>query len=135
MRTHFLFPSLKTTLLTIAVILASGTACSKKPPKTSTEPLWSGDISVTVKNHNYLDVTIYVVHDGQRTRIGVAGGSMTSTFLFSALMLGQSRQLYLIGDPIGSPEVIRTETLTIQPGQYIEWWLESGLSRSSVAVY
>jgi len=29
-----------------------------------------GEIALNVTNHNYLDVVIYVVHDGQQTRVG-----------------------------------------------------------------
>src|SRR5204863_3235735 len=30
----------------------------------------AGEIALNVTNHNYLDVVIYVVHDGQQTRVG-----------------------------------------------------------------
>jgi hypothetical protein len=50
-------------------------------------------------------------------------------------MIGQSRNIRLLADPIGSDASARTETLHIQPGQFIEWRLESQLARSTVAVY
>jgi hypothetical protein len=50
-------------------------------------------------------------------------------------MLGQQRLIRLVGDPVGEPGVIRTDPLNIQPGQMIEWRLESQLARSSVMVY
>jgi len=30
----------------------------------------AGEIALNVTNHNYLDVVIYVLHDGQQTRVG-----------------------------------------------------------------
>jgi hypothetical protein len=50
-------------------------------------------------------------------------------------MLGQSHELTLIGEAIGSSDVARTEMLVIQPGQYIDWTLETNLRRSSVGVF
>jgi len=50
-------------------------------------------------------------------------------------LLGATRRVSLIGEAVGSKEAVRTETLTLQPGQYIEWTLENALQRSSVALY
>ena len=93
------------------------------------------DIPLKVTNHNWLDVTIYVLHDGQRTRIGLATGSSAQEFVLPWRLLGQSHELELLGEAIGSPAFARTEVLTIQPGQFIEWTLETDLRRSSVGVY
>ena len=78
---------------------------------------------------------MYVVHDGQRTRVGTVTATTTQEFDLSTRLLGSNRQVALIGDAVGSKEVVRTEVLTLQPGQYIEWTLENALKRSSVAVY
>jgi hypothetical protein len=94
-----------------------------------------GEIALRVTNHNYLDVTVYVLHDGQRTRVGTVTGSSTQLFLLPMRLLGQGREIQLLGDPIGSPAFARTETLIVQPGQYIDWTLETDLRRSSVGVY
>jgi len=38
-----------------------------------------GEIALTVTNHNYLDVVVYVIHDGVQTRVGtVTGESVTA---------------------------------------------------------
>ena len=78
---------------------------------------------------------MYVVHDGQRTRVGTVTATTTQEFDLSTRLLGSNRQVALIGEAVGSRDVIRTEVLTLQPGQYIEWTLENVLRRSSVAVY
>ncbi len=93
------------------------------------------EIAVSVTNHNYLDVVIYIVHDGERTRIGTVTGSSSQLFHLPARLLGMSHEIQLYGDPIGSTDFARTETLIVHPGQYIEWTLETNLGRSSVAVY
>ena len=91
--------------------------------------------SIVVINHHWLDVTVYVVHDGQRTRVGTVTATTTQEFDLSTRLLGSNRQVALIGEAVGSKEAVRTEMLTLQPGQYIEWTLENALKRSSVAVY
>jgi len=75
------------------------------------------------------------VHDGQRTRVGTVTATSTQQFDLSGRLLGSTRQVSLIGEAVGSREVVSTEMLSVQPGQYIEWTLENALRRSSVAVY
>jgi len=94
-----------------------------------------GEIALSVTNHNYLDVVIYVLHDGVQTRVGTATGSSSTVFYMPARLLGQGREIRLLGDAIGNDEYARTEILVVQPGQYIEWTLETDLRRSSVGVF
>ncbi len=121
-----------TRALAILAAVTMSVACAGRRHATS-DPL--NDIPLKVTNHNWLDVTIYVLHDGQRTRIGLVTGSSTQEFVLPARLLGQSHELALLGEAIGSPVFARTEVLTIQPGQFIEWTLETDLRRSSVGVY
>ena len=62
-------------------------------------------------------------------------GSSSAVFFIPVRLLGMGRELQLYGDAIGSDDYARTETLVIQPGQYIEWTLETQLRRSSVGVF
>jgi hypothetical protein len=101
-----------------------------------------GEIALNVVNHNYLDVVIYVLHHGVRTRVGSVTGSTSTVFLLPARLLGQGREIQLRGYAIGKKdtalggeEYASTEILIVQQGQYIEWTLETDLRRSSVAVY
>lgn len=91
--------------------------------------------AIVVINHHWLDVRVYVEHDGQRSRVGTVTATSTEQFNLSTRLLGSSRQVTLIGEAIGSREVVRTEALLVRPGEYIEWTLENSLRRSSVAVY
>jgi hypothetical protein len=88
-----------------------------------------------VINNHWLDVTVYVVHDGQRTRVGTATASSRHDFPLPGRLLGVSHQIYLVGDPIGSTEVVQTERLQVEPGQFVEWTIQSNLRNSNVAVY
>jgi hypothetical protein len=93
------------------------------------------DVPLEVDNHNWLDVVIYVVHDGERSRVGIVNASSQSSFVLPARLVGQGHELRLLGHPIGGEGGTLTETVTVQPGQYIQWTLESDLSRSAIGVY
>src|SRR5918992_1783552 len=118
----------------ILALSASGCFFGKQPENTP-DSGWVADVPLHVTNNHWLDVTIYVIHDGQRTRLGVAGGTSETQLVLPHRLVGVGGQIQLYGDPIGSLEEAVTEVLTIQPGQYIEWLLEWGLERSSVGVY
>jgi hypothetical protein len=90
---------------------------------------------LTVTNNNWLDVVVYVYHDGEASRVATVTAASAANFFLPAWMLGHSRSIRLIGHPVGSHSSISTELIHVQPGQFIEWRLESDLARSSVAVY
>src|SRR2546430_16358104 len=92
----------------------------------------AGEIALNVTNHNYLDVVVYVLHDGQQTRVGMVTGSSAALLFVPLRLLGLGHELQLYGRAIGSEAFARTQTLIVQPGQYIEWTLETDLRRSSV---
>jgi hypothetical protein len=98
-------------------------------------PASQADVTLQVTNHNYLDVIVYVIHDGQRSRIGSVTGSSAQVFTLPARLLGQGYEIRLYGDAIGSDDFALTELLLVHPGQYVEWTLETALARSSVGVY
>src|SRR5207302_9876535 len=82
-----------------------------------------GEIALNVTNHNYLDVVVYVLHDGIQTRVGTVTGSSSTVFFLPARLLGQGREIQLYGDAIGNDSYARTEIIVVQRGQYIEWTL------------
>ena len=126
-------------LLLVAFPLA-GLACHHAAPAPTPAPAPasddpSADIALEIANHNWLDVIIYVVRDGQPTRVGIANASSSASFTLPARLLGQGREIRLWGHPIGGTGGTLTETVVVQPGQWIEWTLESDLNRSAIGVY
>ena len=90
---------------------------------------------LTVDNNHWLDIVVFVFHDGELSRVGTVTAASSTNFFLPNWMIGQSRNIRLLADPIGSQDAVGTETIHIQPGQFIEWRLESQLARSTVAVY
>ena len=118
-------------LFALAILLAgchrpSNDRMSREPPQ--------GEMTLRVLNRNRLDVTVYVVHEGFRDRVGVATASMTSCFTVLLRVLGAGRDYHLLGDPIGSRGTITTETLHAQDGDSVTWDLEDSFARSTVSV-
>lgn len=127
--------------LALGVLLVGASACfvlnrASKPDQSASLDIPAGEFALRVTNHNYLDVAVYVVHGGQRTRVGTVTGSSSALFFLPDRLLGLGREIQLYGEAIGGGEAsARTHTLIVQPGQYIDWTLETDLRRSSVGVY
>ena len=121
----------------LAALLFVAPACfwHRKAAREAALDVPEAEIALRVTNHNFLDVTVYALHNGQRTRVGTVTGSSAQVFYLPPRLLGLGREIQLLGDPIGSTDFALTETLMVQPGQYIEWTLETDLRRSSVGVY
>ena len=122
----------------VALVAAlSLTACSRRGGNGESNPTpdYSSPVKVVVDNKHWQDVTVYVLHDGERSRIGTATATTIATFSVPRRQIGQSGLIRLIADPVGALSGISTETIVVQPGQQVQWTLESQLRRSSVAVY
>lgn len=91
--------------------------------------------SLTVTNHHWLDVGIQVITDGQRTRVGAVSAASAATYILPPRMVGPGRSVRLEANAIGSPARTTSEALLVRAGQHVEWTLQSGLERSSVAVW
>jgi hypothetical protein len=118
----------------VVVAVAALGGCSHQQPdgaETTPDEGWT----LTVVNHHWLDVSVYVVSDGQRSHVGLVAATRTENYEMPARMISTGRMISLEADPIGAPRGVRTERLSIQGGQRVEWTLETGLERSSLAVW
>jgi hypothetical protein len=126
-------PILRIALATIVVVASLASCSAKRGAPAAPAPIEK--IRLEIDNHHYLDVTVYAVHDGQLTRLGVAAGSAHTELVLPARLLGAGRELRLYGDPIGSSDRAVSDVIVVQPGQYLEWELEPGLERSTLSAY
>ena len=121
-------------VLLLAMIATTVSACSKGRKNTGT-PLVAVPASLRVESHHWLDVVIYAVHDGQRTRLGMVPATKTTGFTIPASMLGQVATIQLIADPVGANASIASDRIAVRPGTRLVWTLESDLARSALTVY
>src|SRR5947208_7639992 len=101
-----------------AALLVAGSACfllnRGKSSQQAAAPA-EAEIALSVTNHSFLDVVIYVLHDGQQTRVGTVTGSSSQQFYLRPRLLGMGREIRLLGHPIGGQTTAGTEPPAGQP--------------------
>jgi hypothetical protein len=113
----------------------AGQACGllSREPAPSSSPLHE-DVSVEVQNHNWSDMTVYLLTGGLPQRLGMVTAMGNESFAFPAQRLHTAGTVRLRALPVaGSP--FTSEAILVQPGQAITWRLENDLDASSFTVY
>lgn len=124
-------------LVVLFATFALGCARRKANPD-ELAPEYLADVALEVENRNFLDVTVYLLQQGNRQRLGTATGSTTTTVMIPKRFLrGYAGELRFIADPVGSPVAVVSDAVSIRPGEHIHWTLDkvgrSGI-QSSIAV-
>ncbi len=123
--------------LALGASLAGGSAgCGghhDPEPEPQPDPLAPTPLLVT--NATWLDVAIYVLHDGEMSRLSTVTAASSANVLIPPWMLQHSHAVRLFAHPVGTTGSINTDFIHVLPGQFVEWRLESNMERSSVAVY
>lgn len=117
------------------LLLISAVAGCVRGRGAESEALPETEWSLTVTNHHWLDVSIQVITDGQRARVGAVPAASAATYILPPRMVGPGRTIRLEANAIGSTARTTSEGLLVRAGQHVEWTLQSGLSQSSVAVW
>ncbi|MBC7790943.1 MAG: hypothetical protein H7Z74_13435 [Anaerolineae bacterium] len=125
--------------LTFALVLiAFGVGCKRPKPDMDQAPQEFTDIPLEVENRSFLDVTVYLLQQGNRQRLGMASGASTTTVMIrKQFLIGYSGELRFIADPVGSPNTIVSDAISIRPGEHIHWTLDkigSAGIQSNIAV-
>ena len=110
------------------------TACAGPRQNIDPEPVEASGFSLILNNRHLLDVNIFVQHDGQPDRVATVTSATSSAIVLPIRMLGQSKTIRLIAEPIGDDSRYTTELLVVQPGQIIELNVESLLARSNYSI-
>ena len=118
-------------MLALAIFVCLGCRHARLPDGIGSQPA-SGSVSITVVNRNALDATLYVVHDGFRERLGTVTAATQASFELPFSRLGAGRDFYLVADPVGGRQPVRTEVVHGLDGLLVTWTLESDLRRSSI---
>lgn len=118
-------------LLTLAAmtVIASGCATGNT---TLNDVGIDGATVVRVTNNNWSDMTIYLVRDGTRHRLGSVTSQGTHIFAIPTHLVTTTGSLHLMADPIGSARTFVSSPILLSPGQTAEWQLENSLALSSI---
>jgi hypothetical protein len=89
-------------------------------------------VSLTLENHNWADVVIFVEIAGHRQRLGLAKAASTTALRVPAHWINSARPIMLVAHRVGSPNEFRSEAFIVLPEQSVTWTLETDLSSSSL---
>jgi hypothetical protein len=109
-------------------------ACAGPRQDVDPAPLEPSGFSLILNNRHLLDVNIFLQHDGQPDRIATVTSSSSHSLVLPLRLLGQSKTIRIIAEPIGDETRYTTDILLVQPGQIIEFNVESTIARSNYSV-
>ena len=106
------------TRIMLIAVLALGTAsCSGRSVQDTAEP--TGQTTLVVENHSTLQVTVYVLRNSQRVRLGIASGLTTTRLRIPDNILFGPTPLRFELDPLASRQTPMTEEITVVPGETV----------------
>jgi hypothetical protein len=105
------------TLIAVLVLLAG---CATNPaPGTPTEQPSNTKVTVLVTNRSNWDMDVYLVRGGQRARVGLAPGGMTTRYGLTPAQYVGGGQIRLLAVPVVSGRAVTSEPLHLSAGQEI----------------
>jgi hypothetical protein len=115
---HGTFSSLRRVGMCLILALASTLGC-----RTSGAPA-NADVSaatttIDIQNNDFNDVRVYVVVNGQRTRLGIAPGLKTTVFTIPRYLITSTSTLRFVADPIGGKRSPVSEQIDVSPGDQL----------------
>jgi hypothetical protein len=119
-------------LFAMGATLSSAGACTHNYYEASGEVAPSSIIGLTVRNDNFLDMDVYVVSEGLATRVGTVTGNSSAHFVLNESLA--SRDLRIVATPIGGNGRASSGSITVEPGQTIDFRIGSTLRNSSVII-
>ena len=115
-----------------ALVLLS--ACAQKPRTGEAFlPPPPEPIAIVVRNENFLDMTVSLVSGSMTRRLGNVTGNGRGDFKIGwSAVSGQT--ISLMASAIGSNARVRSNYLTVSPGQVIEFRIGSVITQSAAVV-
>jgi hypothetical protein len=86
---------------------------------------------LTLNNRHWLDINVFVQHDGESSRVTTVTASSSQSLILPVWMLGDSRLVRIIAEPVGEDGRYTTDLLRVSEGQSVEVNVESALARST----
>jgi hypothetical protein len=115
-------------------LTASATACGFLARTPSPDSLLHTEVAVEVENHNWSDITIYLLTGGLPHRLGMVTALSNASFAFPSRRLSTGSSIRLRALPVAG-RAFTSDAILVQPGQAISWTLENDLDISSLSVY
>lgn len=123
-------PRARAAAVLLSVALAVGTlpaaACARRSFKGGGAPAQQERTTVRVQNQNFLDMNVYVLRGGVRSRLGTATGNSTAVFTIPPSFVQTLTQLRFLADPIGGRGAPVSEEITVSPGDEVTLTIPPG---------
>jgi hypothetical protein len=120
-------------LLTTLLLFGCFGPRQKLQEESGPSPLADG-FELTLNNHHWLDVNIFVQHDGEASRVTTVTASTSQSLILPLWLLGDSKIVRIIAEPIGGQDSYVTDLMRVDPGQSVELNVESALARSNYSI-
>lgn len=98
------------------------------------ETAWGEAFVLTLNNRHWLDVNVFVQHDGEASRVGMVTASSSASLVLPRWLLGDAGLIRIIAEPVGAEGRFTTEPLRVELGQEVVLNVESTLSQSNYSV-
>jgi hypothetical protein len=102
----------------LALFLVSANACNAFRHSSDTA-VQSEPTRLVVDNQGFVDMTVYVVRNSQRLRIGTATGNQKTTLTIPQSIMSGITTLRFIADPIGGTRPSVSEEISVVPGDTV----------------
>jgi hypothetical protein len=99
----------------------------------SPSPVAEG-FELTLNNRHWLDVNVFIQHDGESSRVTQVTASSSQSLILPLWMLGDSKLVRIIAEPVGAQDSYTTDLLRVDLGQSVEVNVESVLARSNYSI-
>lgn len=102
--------------LVFTIAISLGCHTSGVPGKTDSG---LATTTIDIQNQDFNDMTVYVLVNGQRTRLGIAPGNKTTVLTIPRYLLAGNSYLRFVCDPIAGNRTPVTEEINVSPGDQL----------------
>jgi hypothetical protein len=95
----------------------------------------SGPVILEVENHNWSDVVLYIIHDGQMHRFAQIAAAKDGSFEIPPRLIGDQGILRVGLHRIGGQDDFRTDAISVRTGNTVRLTIEDKLEHSSIGVW
>jgi len=121
--------------LAVAVVLLGCAGRKHSDERASVAAVPITPIVLEVENHNWADVVLYVLHDGQRTRLTQVSAARDLSIEIPPQLQGEMGIIRFALRRIGGKDSFVTESISLRGGSAVRLTIESNINRSTVGVW
>jgi hypothetical protein len=109
----------------LLALAASSSACRTASRANDADERQSKTM-VSVENREFVDMSVYVLRDGQRLRLGIASGHSTTVLRIPDYLVKAGNELQFLCDPIGAAREVVSDRMTVLPGDQVVLTISMG---------